>query len=164
VIYAAFTYPFYAADLTLLALLQDTTFSTTSYNLTSSSTGLTHLPLFGTGLIGTLLSGYTVNFVISFLTRHNTSVYKPEFRLVLMLVTASLSFITYISFGYSLAEEALIYIPIASLGVQKFSVPFSNISAMFTHVMDCHATHAAQALVTMEFREGGIEFGDEWGY
>jgi hypothetical protein len=80
-----------------------------------------------------------------------------------MLVTVSLSFIAYISFGYSLVEEAPIYILIAFLGVQAFTVPFAT-SAMFTHVMDCHATHAAQALVTMEFREGGIEFGDEWGY
>jgi hypothetical protein len=76
-----------------------------------------------------------------------------------MLVAASLSFIAYISFGYSLAEEAPIYIPIAFLGVQTFNVPFAT-SAMFTHVMDCHATHAAQAFVTTEFC-GGIEFRDE---
>lgn len=81
VIYAAFTYSFYAAGLTLIALLQDTIFSAAPYNLTSSSIGLTNLPLFGVGLIGTLLSGYTADFVVSFLTRHNAGVYEPEFRL-----------------------------------------------------------------------------------
>ncbi|KUJ13014.1 MFS general substrate transporter [Mollisia scopiformis] len=150
VIYAAFTYSVYAAGLTLIALLQDTIFSAAPYNLSSSAIGLTNLPLFGVGLVGTLVSGYCADFVVQFMTRHNNGVYEPEFRLVLMLVATSLSTVAYIGFGYSVAAGATIYIPIAFLGVQTMAVPFAT-SAMFTYVMDCHPGHAAQAFVTMNF-------------
>jgi len=150
VVYAAFTYSFYAAGLTLIALLQDTIFSAAPYNLSSSAIGLTNLPLFGVGLIGTLLSGYIADFLVQLITRLNNGVYEPEFRLLLMLVAASLSSVAYIGFGYSIAAGATIYIPIAFLGIQTFAVPFAT-SAMFTYVMDCHPSHAAQAFVTMNF-------------
>jgi sugar phosphate permease len=164
--YAAFTYSFYAAGLTLIALLQDTIFSAAPYNLSSSAIGLTNLPLFGVGLIGTLLSGYTADYLVQSLTRLNHGVYEPEFRLLLMLVAASLSSVAYIGFGYSIAAGTSIYIPIAFLGVQTFSVPFAA-SAMFTYVMDCHPSHAAQAFVTMNFVKAALslvmsEFVNGW--
>jgi hypothetical protein len=158
VIYAAFTYSFYAAGLTLIALLQDTIFSAPPYNLTSSAIGLTNLPLFGIGIIGTLLSGYTADVLVSSFTRLNRGVYEPEFRLLLMLVAVSLSSVAYIGFGYSIAAGSSIYIPIAFLGVQTFSVPFAT-SAMFTYVMDCHPSHAAQAFVTMNFVKAVLSLG-----
>ncbi len=150
VIYAAFTYSFYAAGLTLIALLQDTVFSAAPYNLSSSAIGLTNLPLFGVGICGTLISGYCADFVTQFMTKRNNGVYEPEFRLVLMTVAASLSTVAYIGFGYSIAAGATIYIPIAFLGIQTFAVPFAT-AAMFTYVMDCHNQHAAQAFVTINF-------------
>jgi sugar phosphate permease len=158
VIYAAFTYSFYAVGLTLIALLQDTIFSAPPYNLTSSAIGLTNLPLFGIGIIGTLLSGYTADVLVSSFTRLNRGVYEPEFRLLLMLVAVSLSSVAYIGFGYSIAAGSSIYIPIAFLGVQTFSVPFAT-SAMFTYVMDCHPSHAAQAFVTMNFVKAVLSLG-----
>jgi hypothetical protein len=157
VIYAAFTYSFYAAGLTLIALLQDTIFSAAPYNLTSSQIGLTNLPLFGVGLVGTLISGYCADFVVQFMTKHNNGVYEPEFRLVLMLVAASLSTVAYIGFGLSIAAGATIYIPIGFLGVQTFAVPFAT-SAMFTYVMDCHKVLAPQAFVTMNFVKATLSF------
>jgi MFS family permease len=150
VIYAAFTYSVYAAGLTLIALLQDTIFSAAPYNLSSSNIGLTNLPLFGVGLIGTLVSGFLADFVVQFMTRHNNGIYEPEFRLVLMVIATSLSSVAYIGFGYSVAAGAPLVVPIAFLGVQTMAVPFAT-SAMFTYVMDCHPTHAAQAFVTMNF-------------
>jgi len=150
VIYAAFTYSFYAAGLTLIALLQDAIFSAPPYNLTSSQIGLTNLPLFGVGLCGTLISGYCADFVVQFMTKHNNGVYEPEFRLVLMLVAACLSSVAYVGFGFSVSAGASIYVAIGFLGVQTFAVPFAT-SAMFTYVMDCHSIHAAQAFVTMNF-------------
>ncbi|KAH8779729.1 major facilitator superfamily domain-containing protein [Hyaloscypha sp. PMI_1271] len=166
VIYVAFTYFFYAAGLTLIALLQGTIFSAAPYNLSSSAIGLTNLPLFGVGLIGTLLSGYTADYLVQFLTRLNNGVYEPELRLLLMLVAGSLSSVAYIGFGYSIAAGTSIYIPIAFLGVQTFSVPFAT-SAMFTYVMDCHPSHAAQAFVTMNFVKTAVslamsEFVNGW--
>jgi hypothetical protein len=157
VVYSAFTYTFYAAGLTLIALLQDTIFSAAPYNLSSSAIGLTNLPLFAVGLCGTLISGFCADFVVQFMTRHNNGVYEPEFRLVLMVVAASLSTVAYVGFGYSVAAGATIYIPIAFLGVQTFAVPFAT-SAMFTYVMDCHNAHAAQAFVTMNFIKAAISF------
>jgi hypothetical protein len=65
VIHAAFTYSFYAAGLTLIALLQDTVFSAAPYNLTSSIL-LTNLPLFGAGLTGTLLASMSSVAYIGF--------------------------------------------------------------------------------------------------
>lgn len=150
VIFAAFTYSIYAAGLTLIALLQDTVFSAPPYNLSSSSIGLTSLPLFGVGLVGTLTSGYCADAVTQFMTRRNNGVYEPEFRLVLMVVAASLSTVAYIGFGYAIAGGASLYIAIAFLGVQTFAMPFAT-SSMFTYVMDCHNSHAAQAFVTMNF-------------
>jgi len=150
VVFSAFTYSFYAAGLTLIALLQDTIFSAPPYNLTASQIGLTNLPLFGVGLVGTLISGYCADFVVSFVTKHNNGVYEPEFRLILMFVAAFLSTIAYVGFGFSVAAGMIIYIPIAFLGVQTFAVPFAT-SAVFTYVMDCHPSHAAQAFVTMNF-------------
>ncbi|KAL3419491.1 major facilitator superfamily transporter [Phlyctema vagabunda] len=150
VIFSAFTYSIYAAGLTLIALLQDTIFSAPPYNLSSSAIGLTNLPLFGAGLIGTLVSGYCADFVVQFVTKRNNGVYEPEFRLLLMIVAASLTSVAYIGFGYSIAAGAPIYIPILFLGVQTIGVPFAT-SASFTYVMDCHPTHAAQAFVTMNF-------------
>jgi hypothetical protein len=150
VIYAAFTYSFYAAGLTLIALLQDTVFSAAPYKLSSSAIGLTNLPLFAVGLVGTLTSGYAADFVVQFMTKRNNGIYEPEFRLVLMFVAASLSTVAYVGFGYSVAAGANIVIPIAFLGVQTFAVPFAT-SSMFTYVMDCHSNHAAQAFVTMNF-------------
>ncbi|KAF4634489.1 hypothetical protein G7Y89_g3610 [Cudoniella acicularis] len=157
VIYSAFTYTFYAAGLTLIALLQDNIFSAAPYNLSSSAIGLTNLPLFAVGLCGTLISGYCADFVVQFMTRHNNGVYEPEFRLVLMLVAASLSSIAYVGFGYSVSAGANIVIPISFLGVQTFAVPFAT-SSMFTYVMDCHASHAAQAFVTMNFIKAAVSF------
>lgn len=84
------------------------------------------------------------------MTRKNNGVYEPEFRLVLMVVAAIGSTVAYIGFGYSVAAGANIAIPIAFLGVQTAAVPFAT-SSMFTYVMDCHSTHAAQAFVTMNF-------------
>ncbi|TVY47677.1 putative MFS-type transporter [Lachnellula occidentalis] len=150
VVYAAFTYSFYAAGLTLIALLQDAIFSAAPYNLSSSAIGLTNLPLFAVGLVGTLTSGYCADFVVQFMTRRNNGIYEPEFRLVLMLPAAVLSTVAYVGFGFSVAAGAPIYIPIAFLGVQTFAVPFAT-SSMFTYVMDCHNNHAAQAFVTMNF-------------
>lgn len=150
VIFSAMTYSVYAAGLTLIALLQDTIFSAPPYNLTSSQIGLTNLPLFGVGLVGTLISGYCADFVVQFVTKLNNGIYEPEFRLLLMVVAASLSTVAYVGFGFSVAAGMTIYIPIAFLGVQTFAVPFAT-SAMFTYVMDCHPTHAAQAFVTMNF-------------
>lgn len=150
VIYAAFTYSVYAAGLTLIALLQDTIFSAAPYNLSSSAIGLTNLPLFGVGLCGTLIAGYCADAVTGFMTRRNNGVYEPEFRLVLMVVAASLSTVAYIGFGYSVAAGAPLAIPIAFLGIQTFATPFAT-SSMFTYVMDCHNVHAAQAFVTMNF-------------
>ncbi len=150
VIYAAFTYSFYAAGLTLIALLQDTVFSAAPYNLTSSQIGLTNLPLFGVGLVGTLFSGYCADAVVQFMTHRNNGIYEPEFRLVLMVVAASLSTVAYIGFGLTIAGGASIYLAIGFLGVQTFAVPFAT-SAMFTYIMDCHNRHAAQAFVTMNF-------------
>ncbi|KAB8295733.1 hypothetical protein EYC80_008558 [Monilinia laxa] len=150
VIFSAFTYSFYAAGLTLIALLQDTIFSAPPYNLSSSAIGLTNLPLFGVGIVGTLISGYCADFVVQWMTRHNEGVYEPEFRLVLMFVAASFSTVAYIGFGYSVAAGASIYVPIAFLGVQTFAVPFAT-SSMFTYVMDCHNRLAPQAFVTMNF-------------
>ena len=157
VIYSAFTYSFYAAGLTLIALLQDTIFSAAPYNLTSSQIGLTNLPLFAVGLVGTLTSGYCADFVVQFMTKHNNGVYEPEFRLVLMVVAASLSTVAYIGFGLSVQAGASIYIPIAFLGVQTFAVPFAT-SAMFTYVMDCHKVLAPQAFVTMNFVKASLSF------
>jgi MFS family permease len=157
VIYAAFTYSFYAAGLTLIALLQDTIFSAAPYNLTSSQIGLTNLPLFGFGLIGTLVSGYCADFVVQFMTKHNNGVYEPEFRLVLMIIAASLSTVAYIGFGLSVQAGATIYLPIGFLGVQTIAVPFAT-SAMFTYVMDCHKVLAPQAFVTMNFVKASLSF------
>ncbi|KAH6681581.1 major facilitator superfamily domain-containing protein [Halenospora varia] len=157
VIFSAFTYTFYAAGLTLIALLQDTIFSAAPYNLSSSAIGLTNLPLFAVGLVGTLISGYCADFVVQFMTRHNNGVYEPEFRLVLMFVAATLSTVAYVGFGYSVSAGANIVIPIAFLGVQTFAVPFAT-SSMFTYVMDCHASHAAQAFVTMNFIKAALSF------
>ncbi|TVY81521.1 putative MFS-type transporter [Lachnellula suecica] len=150
VVYAALTYSIYAAGLTLIALLQESIFSAAPYNLSSSAIGLTNLPLFGVGLIGTLVSGYCADAVVQFMTRKNNGVYEPEFRLVLMLVAATLSTVAYVGFGFSVSAGANIVIPIAFLGVQTMAVPFAT-SAMFTYVMDCHNNHAAQAFVTMNF-------------
>ncbi|TVY51194.1 putative MFS-type transporter [Lachnellula cervina] len=150
VVYAAFTYSFYAAGLTLIALLQDAIFSAAPYHLSSSAIGLTNLPLFAVGLVGTLTSGYCADFVVQYMTRLNNGIYEPEFRLVLMFVAATLSTVAYVGFGFSVAAGAPIYIPIAFLGVQTFAVPFAT-SSMFTYVMDCHNNHAAQAFVTMNF-------------
>lgn len=157
VIYSALTYTVYAAGLTLIALLQDTIFSAPPYNLSSSAIGLTNLPLFAVGLMGTLISGWCADFVVQFMTRKNNGVYEPEFRLVLMLVAATLSTVAYIGFGYSVAAGANIVIPIAFLGVQTAAVPFAT-SSMFTYVMDCHGGHAAQAFVTMNFIKAVASF------
>lgn len=150
VIYAALTYSVYAAGLTLIALLQDTIFSAPPYNLSSSAIGLTNLPLFGVGLCGTLIAGYCADAITGFMTRRNNGVYEPEFRLVQMVIAASLSTVAYVGFGYSVAAGAPLAIPIAFLGVQTFATPFAT-SSMFTYIMDCHSVHAAQAFVTMNF-------------
>jgi hypothetical protein len=150
VIYAALTYSVYASGLTLIALLQDTIFSAPPYNLSASQIGLTNLPLFGVGLIGTLIAGYIADFVVYFVTKMNNGIYEPEFRIVLMVIATSLSSVAYIGFGFSVAAGATIYIPIAFLGIQTFATPFAT-SAMFTYVMDCHPRLAPQAFVTMNF-------------
>lgn len=150
VVYAAFTYSFYAAGLTLIALLQDAIFSAPPYNLSTSSIGLNNLPLFAVGLVGTLVAGYTADFVVGFMTKHNGGTYEPEFRLVLMVMAASLSTVAYLGFGLSIDRGAPLAFPIMFLGVQTMAVPFATAS-MFTYVMDCHAIHAAQAFVTMNF-------------
>lgn len=56
--------------------------------------------------------------------------------------------IAYIGFGYSVAAGESIYIPIAFLGVQTFTVPFAT-SSMFTYVMDWYNRLAPQVFVTM---------------
>ncbi|RDW78296.1 hypothetical protein BP5796_06148 [Coleophoma crateriformis] len=157
VIFSAFTYTFYAAGLTLIALLQDTIFSAQPYNLSTSAIGLTNLPLFGAGLVGTLVSGYCADFVVGYVTKLNNGVYEPEFRLILMIAAASLTSVAYIGFGYSVAAGAPLTIPILFLGVQTIGVPFAT-SASFTYVMDCHPTHAAQAFVTMNFIKAALSF------
>ncbi|PBP19894.1 MFS general substrate transporter [Diplocarpon rosae] len=121
VIYASLTYSVYAAGLTLIALLQDSIFSAAPYNLSASAIGLTNLPLFGVGLVGTLVSGYCADAVVQFMTRKNGGVYEPEFRLVLMFVAASLSTVAYIGFGYSVAAGAPLVVPVAFLGIEMLS-------------------------------------------
>jgi MFS family permease len=150
VIYAALTYTIYASGLTLIALLQDSIFSASPYNLSTSDIGLTNLPLFGVGLVATLVAGYCADFVVSFMTNHNDGTYEPEFRLILMLIATSLSTVAYLGFGFSVDRGAPIIFPIMFLCVQTMAVPFATAS-MFTYVMDCHVTHAAQAFVTMNF-------------
>jgi hypothetical protein len=123
VVFAAFTYSIYAGGLTLIALLQDTVFSAPPYNLSSSASGLTNLPLFGVGLVGTLTAGYTADFIIQWMTKHNNGVYEPEFRLVLMTVAATLSTVVYVGFGFSVAWGATLYIPMLSWGYRRSLYP-----------------------------------------
>ncbi|EKD20278.1 uncharacterized protein L3040_007289 [Drepanopeziza brunnea f. sp. 'multigermtubi'] len=158
VIYAAITFSTYAASITLVALLQDTIFSEAPYNLTVSQIGLTNVPLFAIGLVGTLLSGYAADGIVQFMTRKNNGVCEPEFRLVLMLIAATLSTTAYLGVGYSVSAGAHISIPIVFLGLHTAAVPFAN-SAMFTYVMDCHSQHAPQAFVTMGLAKGLMALG-----
>jgi hypothetical protein len=89
---------------------------------------------------GNLTAGYTANFTIQWMTKHNNGVYEPEFRLVLMTVAATLSTVAYVGFGFSVAWGATLYIPMLS---------WDSDVAMLTYVMGCHPSHAAQALVTL---------------
>ncbi|KAI9050194.1 hypothetical protein LZ554_006335 [Drepanopeziza brunnea f. sp. 'monogermtubi'] len=158
VIYAAITFSTYAAGITLVALLQETIFSGAPYNLTSSQVGMTNVPLFAVGLVGTLFSGYAADAVVQFMTRKNNGVCEPEFRLVLMVIAAILSTTAYLGVGYSVSAGAHISIPIAFLGVHTAAVPFAT-SSMFTYVMDCHSLHAPQAFVTMGLAKGLFALG-----
>jgi hypothetical protein len=158
VVFSALVFGTYAAGLTLVALLQDAIFSAPPYNLTTSQIGLTNLPLFGVGLVGTLIAGFLADFVVGFMSRRNKLVYEPEFRLLLLILATSLGTVAYLGFGISVGAGANIVIPIAFLGLQTAAVPFST-SATFTYVMDCHPGFAAQAFVSMNLVKAIFSFG-----
>lgn len=100
VIFSSLVYGSFFTWLVVLAVLSVPIFSAPPYSLTPGQIGITNLPLLFAGITDSAISGWMSDKVVCSMARRNGGIYKPEFRLILIIVAAVVSTISF-GFGHT---------------------------------------------------------------
>ena len=127
------------------------------YRLTPSQVGLTNIPHLVVSLLSGPLAGFLADSLAKTLSKRNSGIFEPEFRLLLQLVSIPMTTASFIGTGYAIEAKVPLRVLLALGSLQAFSVPFASQAAL-TYVIDCHPRDANQAFVTINFVKAVMTF------
>ncbi|PVH99831.1 MFS general substrate transporter [Periconia macrospinosa] len=134
-------------------------FSAPPYNFSVSSVGATNLSSFVASLIATLISGYIIDGVATFMAKRNNGIFEPEFRLPVMITYLIFTATGFFAWGQSLYKQDPWPIPvIVCMGLINLGVQFGT-TCVVTYVSDCHREQSAEAFAIMNFIKNMFTFG-----
>ena len=124
--------------------------SKSTYNFNALGTGLVYISPFIGGILGTAVAGRVSDIVVRFMSRRNSGIYEPEFRLVMALPIAITTTIGLMGFGWSVAERDKWIVPTVFFGIISFGCSLGSTTAI-TFAVDSYRQYAGEALVTLNF-------------
>ena len=135
------------------------------YNFTVSQTGLISLSPFILTIIGELVSGPLNDWICLKLTKKNKGIYEPEFRLVLMCVSALVGTVGFFGFGITIHYETHWIGPALCFGFGNMALAFGS-TCVFGYIIDSYSNLSEEAFVAINARNlltfGLTYFVSDW--
>lgn len=161
--------------LVLISLTLSQIFSAPPYNFSISAVGATNVSSFVASVIATLLAGYIVDGIATYMSKRNNGIFgtfyrmssfrwtndstEPEFRLPIMVTYLAFVATGFFAWGESLYNRQPWPIPvIVCLGLINLGVQLGT-TAVVTYVSDCHRELSAEAFAIMNFIKNMFAFG-----
>jgi hypothetical protein len=121
------------------------------YNFSVSQVGLISLSPFILTLVGEAISGPLNDAICVYLTKRNKGIYEPEFRLVLIVVTAILGTVGFFGFGATVHYQTHWSGPVLTFGLANMSLAFAS-TCVFGYVIDSYPKLNEEAFVAINAR------------
>ncbi|KAF2447383.1 MFS general substrate transporter [Karstenula rhodostoma CBS 690.94] len=145
--------------LVLISITLSQIFSAPPYNFSVSSVGATNVSSFVASVLATLVAGYVVDGVATWMAKRNNGVFEPEFRLPVMITYLIFTATGFFAWGESLYKQDPWPIPvIVCMGLINLGVQLGTTSVV-TYVSDCHREQSAEAFAIMNFIKNMFAFG-----
>jgi MFS family permease len=157
VVFSTLVYGIFMAWLVILHAVQFNILSKEPYYFGPLQLGIIGLPAMLGALVFMPLSGYTADWLIRFLSKRNKGIYEPEFRLWLMIPACVISSISFIGFGWAVANKKSPTIIVLFSTLQSCAVPWAKASA-FLYVIDCHSENSNEAFVIINLFKAIVVF------
>ncbi|KAM5353673.1 hypothetical protein ACJ41O_000323 [Fusarium nematophilum] len=160
VLYTTILFSAFFAFLIGVPILMSVVFSMPPYNLTPSQVGLTNLPLVGTSIVGGPLMGWVSDVIARLMAKRNGTnpgMFEPEFRLVLLLVSAPVTAVGLFSLGMSIDDELPLVWPLVWISVVSFGSMGATQIAL-TYVVDCFPEQSSQAFAVINLVAATVIF------
>jgi len=110
--------------------------------------GLLYLGPFLGGILGSAITGRLSDTIMRWMTRRNSGIFEPEFRLVMVIPVALATVLGLWGFGWSAWEEDLWIAPTVFFGVIGFGCTLgSTVSISF--VVDSYRADAGSSLTSL---------------
>lgn len=150
VLYSTIVNGFHIASLIGMGLLSINIFKDKPYSLDAAQLGMTSIPSLVVALIFSPLSGLLCDWIARYLSRKNSGIFEPEFRLLLMIVAVPISTAAFIGFGIVAERKSPLPYLLFFATLQGVAVPFASQAAL-TYVLDCYPRESNQAFVAIHF-------------
>lgn len=160
ILFSTILFSTYFAFLVGIPILMSVVFSGPPYSLTPSQVGLTNLPLVATSVIGGPLNGWVSDVFARFMARRNRAnpgMFEPEFRLVLLLVSAPVTTVGLIGLGMSIDNNLPLVWPLVWISVISFGAIGATQIAL-TYVVDCFTDQSSQAFTVVNLVAATVIF------
>ncbi|KAH7013063.1 major facilitator superfamily domain-containing protein [Ilyonectria destructans] len=160
ILFSTILFSTYFAFLVGIPILMSVVFSGPPYSLTPSQVGLTNLPLVATSVIGGPLNGWVSDVLARFMARRNRTnpgMFEPEFRLVLLLVSAPVTAVGLIGLGMSIDNNLPLVWPLVWISVISFGAIGATQIAL-TYVVDCFTDQSSQAFTVVNLVAATVIF------
>ena len=161
--------------LVLISITLSQIFSAPPYNFSVAAVGATNLSSFVASLLATMVAGYVVDGVATWMSKRNGGVFgkqsissdplpllilvEPEFRLPVMITYLVFTATGFFSWGEALYRQQPWPIPvIVCMGLINLGVQLGTTSVV-TYVSDCHREQSAEAFAFMNFVKNLFAFG-----
>jgi MFS family permease len=144
----------YGATLTwivVFSVVNGVIFVAPPYNFSVSQVGLISLSPFILTLLGEVLSGPLNDAICVYLTKKNKGIYEPEFRLVLIVVTAIVGTVGFFGFGATVHYQTHWSGPVLCFGLANMSLAFAS-TCVFGYVIDSYPKLNEEAFVAINAR------------
>ncbi|KAF1946043.1 MFS general substrate transporter [Clathrospora elynae] len=145
--------------LVLISITLSQIFSAPPYSFSVSAVGATNISSFVASLLATLVAGPIIDGVAKFMSKRNTGIFEPEFRLPVMVTYLVFTATGFFAWGESLYNQDSWPIPvIVCMGLINLGVQLGT-TAVVTYVSDSHREQAAEAFAIMNFVKNMFAFG-----
>ncbi|KAH6975710.1 major facilitator superfamily domain-containing protein [Ilyonectria destructans] len=134
-------------------------FSAPPYNFSVPAVGATNASSFVASILGMLVAGPLVDFLSNALSRKNSGIYEPEFRLPIMVAYLVFTGSGFFAWGQSSFAKDPWPVPVViCLGLINFGIQLGA-TGVITYVVDCHSDQASEALGVVNFVKNMFSFG-----
>lgn len=119
-----------------------------TYNFSALSAGLLYISPFIGSILGTAIAGKISDFVVCSLSKRNSGLYEPEFRLIMTIPVTATTVMGLIGFGWSAQVHDAWIVPTIFIGVISFGCSLGSTTAI-TFCIDSYQQYASEALTTL---------------